>query len=231
MERMRAQSIPLACILPHGHGVTPVRRDLGDLQGLKASIVEFGLLRPLTVWQVLIEDGPQWVLLEGNRRLAALLELATEYGTSGRPFPLAELTCWVVGGPLAEAQKLAVVFHYQGPGYLPDNICDTILAIEHLLSLPEHTQIRVAALLGITQGSVSQHHALSAGLIDEAMDALRAGKITKTGGADGLAAVGKATPTATATQTRILAIRLGNTPPASTLDAQIAAVGPTTGAD
>lgn len=56
------------------------RDDLGDLSGLKASILEKGIIQPVSVCQVPVEnegDSP-YKLLTGERRITAIMELIRE---------------------------------------------------------------------------------------------------------------------------------------------------------
>ena len=63
--------IPAARIRPHHSNV---RRDLGDLAELAASIKGMGVLQPLTV----APDGDDYVVIAGHRRLAAAKEAGLE---------------------------------------------------------------------------------------------------------------------------------------------------------
>lgn len=63
--------IPAARIRPHQSNV---RRDLGDLAELAASIKGMGVLQPLTV----APDGDDYVVIAGHRRLAAAQEAGLE---------------------------------------------------------------------------------------------------------------------------------------------------------
>lgn len=61
-------TVPVDRIVPHTRNV---RRDLGDLDELAASIKAMGVLQPLTVAPLVGSDLGDWVLIAGHRRHAA----------------------------------------------------------------------------------------------------------------------------------------------------------------
>jgi len=112
MEQLPLQEVPLEAIEIDDPEMPPFRFDRGDLTGLKDSIERLGLLVPPIVWRA----GPtKWVVIDGNRRVAALQELRCEYEDvdedEQRIFPLRSIHVAVFCGTLVAAERLRAVLH------------------------------------------------------------------------------------------------------------------------
>ncbi len=88
---MSIPTIAVDQIHPHPHNV---RRDLGDLTELAASIRAVGLLQPLVVAQ----SGTGWVVVDGHRRLAAAKLIGAK-----------SLPCLALSSRMASASHVAVM--------------------------------------------------------------------------------------------------------------------------
>lgn len=83
--------------------LNPRSDDVGDLEGLKASILANGLLQPILVQKSRLSDS-DYLALDGSRRLAALHDLAD----SGAMQTDAEIAVVIVDGTEAEMREIAL---------------------------------------------------------------------------------------------------------------------------
>jgi ParB family chromosome partitioning protein len=113
-----------------------LRLDDGTLEDLKASIERHGLLQPILVRRA--EDGAGWVLVAGQRRLAAIRAL-------GRRTVAAILTS---GDPGA----VALVENLQRQALDP---FDTASAVQRLMERHGYSQTAMGGILGLKQNTVS----------------------------------------------------------------------------
>lgn len=119
-----------------------LRLDDGALEELKASIERHGLLQPILVRRT--EDGEGWVLVAGQRRLAATIAL-------GRSTIAAIVTSGDPG-------EVALVENLQRQELDP---FDTAAAVQRLMERHGYSQAAMGAILGIKQNTVSAMLALN----------------------------------------------------------------------
>jgi ParB family chromosome partitioning protein len=113
-----------------------LRLDDGTLEDLKASIERHGLLQPILVRRA--EDGAGWVLVAGQRRLAAIRAL-------GRRTVAAILTSGDPG-------EVALVENLQRQALDP---FDTASAVQRLMERHGYSQTAMGGILGLKQNTVS----------------------------------------------------------------------------
>jgi ParB family chromosome partitioning protein len=113
-----------------------LRLDDGTLEELKASIERHGLLQPILVRRA--EDGAGWVLVAGQRRLAAIRAL-------GRRTVAAILTSGDPG-------EVALVENLQRQALDP---FDTASAVQRLMERHGYSQTAMGGILGLKQNTVS----------------------------------------------------------------------------
>ena len=113
-----------------------LRLDDGTLEELKASIERHGLLQPILVRRA--EDGAGWVLVAGQRRLAAIKAL-------GRRTVAAILTSGDPG-------EVALVENLQRQALDP---FDTASAVQRLMERHGYSQTAMGGILGLKQNTVS----------------------------------------------------------------------------
>jgi ParB family chromosome partitioning protein len=113
-----------------------LRLDDGTLEELKASIERHGLLQPILVRRA--EDGAGWVLVAGQRRLAAIKAL-------GRRTVAAILTSGDPG-------EVALVENLQRQALDP---FDTAGAVQRLMERHGYSQAAMGGILGLRQNTVS----------------------------------------------------------------------------
>jgi ParB family chromosome partitioning protein len=113
-----------------------LRLDDGTLEELKASIERHGLLQPILVRRA--EDGAGWVLVAGQRRLAAVTAL-------GRRTIAAILTSGDPG-------EVALVENLQRQALDP---FDTASAVQRLMERHGYSQAAMGEILGLKQNTVS----------------------------------------------------------------------------
>jgi len=186
MNQLPVQAIPIAAIDDEGYGLVRFRRDLGTLRPLRESLKLNSLASPPTVWKVQSKGSDRFVVIDGNRRVAAIKELEKEWEADQGAFPLAEVQCVVFEGRLQDAQQLSVQLHFGGGARHDLNPADCAVAVRALLDIG-YDQVEAAAMLCVTQGWISQLNKLAIRLIPAAMEALRASKISKHPQADSLA--------------------------------------------
>lgn len=116
--------------------------DDGALEDLKASIERHGLLQPILVRRA--DDGDGWVLVAGQRRLAAMVAL-------GR----ATIAAIVTSGDPGE---VALVENLQRQDLDP---FDTAAAVQRLMERHGYSQSAMGAILGLKQNTVSALLALN----------------------------------------------------------------------
>lgn len=135
-------TVDLDAIRPGPHNP---RRDLGDLEGLAASIRAVGILEPLVVeWA---EASSPYMLLAGHRRLAA-----------ARLAGLSEAPCLVRRGAATEAERMeiALVENLQREGLAPLDEADGYSTLVDL----GLSQRAIAQRVGCSQSHVSKRLAL-----------------------------------------------------------------------
>lgn len=139
------EDIPVSLIQPGPHNP---RRDLGDLEGLVASIRAVGILEPLVVERnTSILNVPPYLLLAGHRRLAAA-QLAG----------LAEVPC-IVRAAAATPElrmEMALIENLQREGLAPLDEADGYLQLTRL----GLSQRVIADRVGCSQSHVSKRLAL-----------------------------------------------------------------------
>jgi ParB family transcriptional regulator, chromosome partitioning protein len=113
-----------------------LRLDDGTLEELKASIARHGLLQPILVCRA--EAGTGWVLVAGQRRLAAVKAL-------GRATVAAILTSGDPG-------EVALVENLQREALDP---FDTASAVQRLMERHGYSQAAMGEILGLRQNTVS----------------------------------------------------------------------------
>jgi ParB family chromosome partitioning protein len=113
-----------------------LRLDDGTLEELKASIARHGLLQPILVRRA--EAGTGWVLVAGQRRLAAVKAL-------GRATVAAILTAGDPG-------EVALVENLQREALDP---FDTASAVQRLMERHGYSQAAMGGILGLRQNTVS----------------------------------------------------------------------------
>jgi ParB family chromosome partitioning protein len=113
-----------------------LRLDDGTLEELKASIARHGLLQPILVRRA--EAGAGWVLVAGQRRLAAIRAL-------GRATVAAILTSGDPG-------EVALVENLQRQALDP---FDTASAVQRLMERHGYSQAAMGGILGLRQNTVS----------------------------------------------------------------------------
>ncbi len=115
MQQLPLEPVRVKDILVDADELPPFRYDRGKLTGLKASIVQLGLLVPPVVWHTTDAGRDRWVVIDGSRRVAALQELRSEYEDvdedEKRTFPLQSIHVAVFRGTLVEAERLSAILH------------------------------------------------------------------------------------------------------------------------
>lgn len=119
-----------------------LRIDDAALEELKASIERHGLLQPILVRRA--DDGAGWVLVAGQRRLAATLAL-------GKPTIAAIVTSGDPG-------EVALVENLQRQELDP---FDTAAAVQRLMERHGYSQTAMGGILGLKQNTVSALLALN----------------------------------------------------------------------
>lgn len=119
-----------------------LRLDDAALEELKSSIERHGLLQPILVRRA--EDGGGWVLVAGQRRLAATTAL-------GRPTIAAIVTSGDPG-------EVALVENLQRQELDP---FDTAVAVQRLMERHGYSQTAMGGILGLKQNTVSAMLALN----------------------------------------------------------------------
>ena len=176
MHQLPVRAIPLDKLEDEGNGLVRFRQNLGDLTALKMAITAYGLLSPPTVWTFKVHGHERHVVLDGNRRVAAIKELAKKWNPERGEFPLASVTCVIFDGRTEDARQASIQLHCHSP-QMDTNVGDTLAASEWLLSYG-YNQTEAGSLLNVTQGRVSQMQGLRAALCDEAFAQLRMGGIS-----------------------------------------------------
>ncbi len=186
MHQLKVLDIPLAQIVEAGGGLEPFHRVLGDLGLLKHSISAYGLMVPPAVWRFnadpangVVGSDPQYVIIDGVRRITALRQLAAQQKHPEQPF--ATVACSVCEADLDTAKMLSAHAHVErkqakkaSPGHEAE-------AVQRLLK--EHKEQReIAKILHVSQATVSTLKTLSERLTPESMQALQAGAISMTDG-------------------------------------------------
>ena len=190
MNQLPVEPIPLAAIEDDGGGLVRFRHVLGDLDALVFSIKEYGLMSPPVVWRVTDRSGGKdsiqmrYILIEGNRRVAAIRQLEKDWA-SEQPFPLAAVACCVRAGGLDTARLLSIQAHVNRDLTEGTNRGDEAVAVKWLLKAGWEPK-QIEGMLGVSQPWVSYLKTLGEYLTPEAMDALRNGHISMQ---DGLALV------------------------------------------
>ncbi|MEV6527144.1 ParB/RepB/Spo0J family partition protein [Longispora sp. NPDC051575] len=117
-----------------------LRKDVGDVEDLKTSIREVGILCPLIV--IPAEDGQRFQLIIGHRRKKAALDLG-----------LAEVPCWIAENEDAAMQILAqLAENGDRVGLTPSEEAEAYLQ----LTLLDWTPERIASARGVTAKQVAQ---------------------------------------------------------------------------
>lgn len=150
-------SIPVALIDPHPHNV---REQVGDVEELAASIIQVGVLQPLTVQKI---PGGRYQIIAGHRRLAA----AKYAGVRAVPCVLR------VGKSGAEALVLMLIENTQRQNLDP---IERAHAFRRLIKITG-SQTAAARAIGLSPTAIS----LSVQLLEltqEEQDQLRAKEIT-----------------------------------------------------
>ena len=179
MKQLPLQIIAIDTIEQEGCGLAPFRTSLGDLNRLKASIATIGLIAPPTVWRTTEGKRQRHILVDGNRRVAAIMALRSEWAQRGA-FPLDKIVVTVFEGSLQEARKLSILAHMPKALCVPHTRGDEVRAVM-LLREQGMTQTDIAQLLGQAQGWVSRCEVHAEQLAPAAMDALRRGDLNRTG--------------------------------------------------
>jgi ParB/RepB/Spo0J family partition protein len=157
-------TVPVDRIVPHTRNV---RRDLGDLDELAASIKAMGVLQPLTVAPLVGSDLGDWVLIAGHRRHAA----AAKAG-------VAEVPCVVRTDLNTQAKQLQAM--------LVENLQRTDLTV-----MEEADAYQQLELLGVKEAAIAKttgrsratvhQRLLLASLPAERRDQYEAGKLSLDG--------------------------------------------------
>ena len=175
MKQLPLVSITIQAIEQEGCGLAAFRTSLGDLTKLKESIKTTGLMTPPTVWHAMSENGEHFVVIDGNRRVAAVTELRQEWNAKRGSFPLEQITVAVFKGTLEQARRLSALAHLQSPQHTRGDVSAAVVWL-----LETMTEDVVAGLVGQSQAWVSQCRKYVKRLSPEAFAALRRGDIDKT---------------------------------------------------
>lgn len=127
-----------------------VRKELGNINELKSSIEATGIVQPLVATPLIDENGKtvagKYMLVAGFRRYAAAKQLK-----------LKTVPVRLVTGDQGRRLCMALA---ENSGRLDMNAMDKAEALRKLLELNENDQKKVASLVGISEGSVSQYKSL-----------------------------------------------------------------------
>ena len=146
-------------------GMTNCRSDLGDLNGLKESIEEEGLLQNVGVWQPPGKD--YYVLSFGFRRHAAIGLIREQ-----DPLFMDDITCAVVGGGLSDAQSTNLIENIKRQNL---NHADLAARLGDMYVNRGMKEIEIAKKVGLSQPQVSNLVAVSLKCIPAVLQALKKG--------------------------------------------------------
>lgn len=173
--QLEQRSLPIEKIETNTCGFTNPRTYLGDIEDLKRSILDEGLLVNPTVWETVVKGKTHYVVLLGHRRLAAIKQIREEAQKEGAEVPFEEVVCSVTGASadLESAMSIALIDHVHNETLNP---ADTAQAVAKLVEKTGN-QTRVGEMLSKSQPWVSIYLNLYRGLIPLALEALRVGGI------------------------------------------------------
>lgn len=183
LKQYPIESIPLDLIDDSGHGLERFRSNLGDLEELEAAILDDGLISPPVLWRPKTGAARgRYVVIDGNRRIAAIKELARDWDPSKGEFPLSKVQCVIYACGLAsDARLLSIGLHLGSAQGMETNAGDAAIGIKFVHGFnSDWTQTEAGKWVGRSQPWVSIYEAIADGLCPTAMACLRAGQISKT---------------------------------------------------